>query len=116
MAFTPVVPPILGTTADVVVASANADAVITYSAAGAGISNAITGVAWSYNGVPTTGRLTVADGSNVIFDIDITTAGPGVFTFPFIKKGTANTAMTIKLFAGGSNVVGKVNALGFITG
>lgn len=87
----------------------NADSVITIAAAGAGVSNVIEGVSWSYGSAGTLagGRITIKDGSTVVFDADITAAGAGFFR-PF-RKGTANTAMTITLYAGGSTVVGKVN-------
>jgi len=100
-------------TSDVHVPSSNTAAVLTFSAAGGGISHALSGVAWSYSGGdPTGGNLKIEDGSgNVVFSVDITSQGPGFFPFPRPKKGTANTAMIITLAAGGSGVTGKVNAL-----
>lgn len=99
--------------ANVHVPSSNTAAVITYAAAGAGISHVISGIAWSYSGAPTAGNLKVEDGSGTtVFSVDITAAGPGFIPFSTPLKGTANTAMIITLAAGGSGVSGKVNALG----
>jgi hypothetical protein len=88
----------------------NAAAVLTYAAAGAGVSHVLGGIFWSYNATPTGGRLTVADGGTTIFDIDITVSGPGYFPFSRAIKGTANSALTITLAAGGAAVAGKINA------
>jgi hypothetical protein len=105
--------PIADATSDNNTPATNTNAVITYAAAGAGQVNVISGVAWSYSAAPTGGRLKIEDGSgNIVFDIDITAAGPGFIPFRPPKKGTANTALILTLYAGGSGVQGKVNALG----
>ena len=92
-------------------ASATA-AVVTYAAAGAGVSHVISGIAYSYLGVPTSGNLKIEDGSgNVIFSIDTGIAGAGVIAFPRPKKGSANTDMIITLGSGGVAVTGKVSVL-----
>lgn len=97
-------------TSDVHAPASNTAAVVTYAAAGSGVSNVIGGIAWSYNATPTAGNLKVEDGSgNTVFTVDITAAGPGFFIFPRPKKGTANTALIITLAAGGSGVSGKVS-------
>jgi hypothetical protein len=100
-----------GTTGDVANAT-NAAATVTYAAAGAGKYNVITGVAWSYSAAPTGGNLQIADGANVLLNIDITAAGPGFFMFPTPKKGSNNTALTLTLAAGGAGVVGRLSVLG----
>lgn len=94
-----------------IVGSANADVSLVIPAAGAGLSIVLEGVNFSYSIVPTTGRLTIADGATVFFDTDITGGGAGPL-FGLLRKGSPNTAMTIKLFAGGnSGNIGKLNAL-----
>lgn len=45
--------------------------------------------------------------SPIVFDMDITAAGP--ITLPVKRTGTAGNAMSVTLAAGGSAVVGKVN-------
>jgi hypothetical protein len=98
-------------TSDTAAPAANTAASLTYAAAGAGINHLIAGVYWSYSGgTPTGGNLQISDGSNVIFNMDITAAGPGYVPFDPPKKGTANTSLTITLAAGGASVSGKVNA------
>jgi hypothetical protein len=101
--------PCLGTTGDTASHASGGAAVITY-AANADWSHVIDGVAWSYGGAPTAGNLQIADGSNVVFTMDITTTGNGSIIFPSGLMGTKNTAMTITL-ADGSQA-NKVNALG----
>jgi hypothetical protein len=99
-------------TNDAATPSSNTAAVVTYAAAGANVSHVINGIAWSYSAAPTAGNLKIEDGSgNVVFSIDITSAGAGFFPFPAAKKGTANTAMIVTLAAGGSAVTGKVSVL-----
>jgi hypothetical protein len=98
--------------ADVHTPAANTAAILTYAAAGAGVSHCLSGLAWSYNADPTGGNLKVEDGAgNVVFSLDITSKGPGFVAFPQPKKGTANTAMIVTLAAGGASVTGKVDAL-----
>lgn len=66
---------------------------------------------WSYSGVPTGGRLTIAIGSTTVFDIDITAGGPGHIRFDpplYNPSQTLNEAVTGTLYAGGSGVVGKL--------
>lgn len=88
--------------------AANAAATVTFPAA-AGLSNVISGIAFSYNGNPTGGRVTISDGANIVFDIDVTSSGAGFFPFAAPVKGSVNTALTVTLAAGGAGVIGKVS-------
>jgi hypothetical protein len=101
-------------TADNNTPATNTNAVITLAAPGAGKVNVISGVAWSYSGVPTGGRLKIEDVSGtIVFDIDIVSGGPGFIPFtPPKKNAAANTAMIITLYAGGAGIQGKLNVLG----
>ena len=103
--------PILDAQADVAAPAANTNAVVNYAAAGAGVQHCISGIAWSYSGSPTAGNLQVTDGGNIIFNIDITAAGPGVINFMPPKKAAANSALAITLAAGGAGVSGKLSVL-----
>lgn len=89
----------------------NAAATVTYPAV-PGLRNAITSVLVSYSAAPTGGRLTVLDGATVILDADVTAAGPTTFQFARPLTGSAGTAMSVTLAAGGGTVVGKVTVLG----
>lgn len=90
--------------------ASNTAAVVTKAAAGAGISNLLAGVYWSYDGAPTGGSLKIEDGGgNVVFIVSVTAAGPGSMLFNPPLKGTANTALIATLAAGGGGVTGKVN-------
>lgn len=92
--------------------ASNIAAVITLITAGVGVSNVISGIAWSYTADPVGGNLMVENGSGiVIFSVDITNQGPGFIPFNPPKKGSTNTAMIITLSAGGVGVTGKVNLL-----
>jgi hypothetical protein len=104
--------PILDATADSVTGSAGAAAAITYSAGASGVQHCLGGVAWSYSATPTSGGLKIEDGSgNIVFQIDITAAGPGYIPFTPPKKGTAATAMIVTLLAPGGAVIGRINVL-----
>lgn len=107
------VPGAVASTTDYATAT-NATATITYSAAGAGISHAFEGISFSLSGTPAAAvSLTVQDGANTVFSVDVTSSGAGFI--PLLRRGTANTAMTISLGAGGSGVVGKVSVLNKFT-
>jgi len=98
-------------TSDVHGPAANTAAIVTYAAAGAGVCHCISGIAYSYLGVPT-GSLKIEDGSgNVVFQLDTGIAGVGSFQFPRPKKGSPNTDMIITLGAGGVAVTGKLSIL-----
>lgn len=108
--------PALMAAADVHAPAANTAAVVTYAAAGAGISHVIAGVAWSYNAAPTGGNLKIEDVSGTtILTLDITAAGPGFIPFPVPLKGDANAALIVTLAAGGASATGKVSVLGHWT-
>ena len=107
--------PIAAAVADVDAPAANTAAVVTYAGV-AGQSHIITGFSWSYyGGIPVGGNIQVADGVNVVFDIDIAEEGCGFFTFPDGKQGTVGAAMTITLAAGGAGITGKLSILGHYT-
>ena len=89
--------------------AADTIAIVTKAAGGAGISNVLAMVAWSYDGDPTAGSLTVKEASTTVFKVDITAAGPGFFQFIPPLKGAANTAISATLSAGGAGVSGIVN-------
>ncbi len=92
--------------------SNNTSAIIAYSSA-VGVTRIIGGVAWSYAGTGTlTGVLEIADESNnVVFNVDITSLGPGFIPFnPPITTGIGH-GITVTLGAGGSAILGKVNVL-----
>ncbi len=89
--------------------SSGTAATLTYGAI-QGQAHVLGGVAWSYSAAPTSGSLTVKDGSDTVFQIDITAAGPGFVPFNPPLKGKPKNSMTVTLADGGVN--NKVNALG----
>ena len=88
--------------------AANTAAVVTL-AAEAGLSQALRGVAWSYNATPTGGNLKVEDDSTTVFSVDITAAGPGFL--PLCLRSTTGKLLRVTLSAAGAAVTGKVNVL-----
>lgn len=92
-------------------ATAAANTAVTQTfAAVVGKSHRLTSLAVSYSAAPTGGRVTVSDGGTVVFEVDVTAAGPVSVPLPGGGlQGTANTAMTVTLAAGGAAVIGKVN-------
>lgn len=95
-----------------VVSPSGGVASIFYSPAGDNRFHGIFGLQWSYSNTPTSGGIRIFDGSQKIFDVDITSAGPGFFNFEEPKTGSVDTEMQIILSAGGSGVVGKLNSNG----
>jgi hypothetical protein len=89
--------------------AAGTAAEVEIAAAGTGVCNVIRGIAWSYNAEPAGGNLKIEDGATTVFSMDIATAGAGFV--PVFGKGSANTALTVTLAAGGEDVSGKVNVL-----
>lgn len=89
-------------------------AVVTLPAGPARMANVITGVAFSYSGTGTLsgGRLTIADGSETVFDLDISAKAADSIEFSPPRRGRPGRAMTITLADGGVDVQGKMNVLG----
>lgn len=68
-------------------------------------------VEWSYSAAPTGGILTVEDGSGVVVKkFFITAGGPGFITFEEGVVGDNNTALLVRLTAGGDGISGTVSA------
>lgn len=87
------------------------DAVITLPARGVDMVNVISGIAFSYDDTPAPGNLIIEDGSDTVFNIDVTVGGPHIIPFVPPRKGKSNREMTITL-AGVASMAGKVNVLG----
>ena len=111
------VPP-AGAVGDISTPAANKVAEITYPRPGANCYHSFSELAWSYDGqlagelLLWYGNLQMIDEySGVIFDIDITHAGPGFIPFPVPKRGSSDATMTVRLAAGGVGVKGKLNVL-----
>ena len=86
--------------------AANTAATITLAAPTSG-NRRINQIAWSYDGDPTGGRLSITDGGSTVFDLDITKGGPGYLPHPI--QITDGAAMVITLAAGGDGITGKLN-------
>jgi hypothetical protein len=99
--------PEVGFTSDVA-AGTGAAAIITYPAVGDGWAHVVKQAIVSYATTPTGGNLQVADGADVIANVDIPAAGVFDITFAFPKQGTPGRAMTITLASGGGAVPGKI--------
>lgn len=99
----------LGATAKSHEPASNTAAVVTLAAGGSGVSHVLYGVAWSYDGDPTGGALTITVDAATWFKVDIVKAGPGQFSWTPPYKATANKQVVVTLAAGGSGVSGIVN-------
>ena len=99
----------LGATAKSHEPASNTAAVVTLAVPGSGISHVLYSVAWSYDGDPTGGALTITIDAATWFKVDIVKAGPGQFAFDPPLKATANKQVVVTLAAGGSGVSGIVN-------
>ena len=88
----------------------NTAAVVTYAAGGGTVRHFISGVAWSYDGVPTAGVLTITDGGATVFTTDITAGGPGFQDFAPVLRFGADSAVVVTL--GAAVVTGIVSVKG----
>jgi hypothetical protein len=89
---------------------ANAANTITYAAI-AGTKHTINGIAAvAYSATPTAGLFTIKDGDDIIFEVPITAAGPAPIALSL--EGTANTAMTVTMAAGGPGIYSYINITG----
>lgn len=68
-------------------------------------------LAWSYNAVPTGGKLTITNAGATVMEIDITAAGPGALAPEY--PGGLGASVVVTLAAGGSNVTGKINVYSY---
>lgn len=97
---------------DDVATGAGAAATVTYAAAGQGIRHCISGVAWSFSAAPAgSPALTIMDGANVVFVLNIDAARAATVYFDPPKRGSVNTGLSVILDSGGGAVVGRVNVL-----
>ncbi len=90
-------------------ATADVTVTVVAPATGSGKFILIERVDWSYTGGTPVGRLTVGYGSTVVFDIDIITAGPA--SVEVNRVIPLETAAIVKLFGGGSGLIGKLNVI-----
>ena len=98
------------TSSDTATSSSNAAGAITYAAV-AGMRHALHSLTVSYSGGTATGELKIEDGAgNTVWSVVLPAAGVYHFDFPTPLQGSKNTALVVTLAAGGSGVVGKVNA------
>jgi hypothetical protein len=92
------------------VSATNAAATLTFAATAAKRWR-LAAVEWSFSANPAAAAaLTVKDGVDTVWSVDITTGGPGFLPIDPDVIGTVNTALEVSLAAGGAAVVGKVNA------
>jgi hypothetical protein len=98
--------------------AANTAQTVTQAAAGAGLRNMLTGLTVSWSGAaPAAGaNVQVKDGATVIWDAYIgqagATQGSNDFEFTAPLRGTANTALSVTVAAGGAGATTKVSAQG----
>lgn len=98
---------------DTNISAANVDAVITLSAAGVGRNHTISGVSFSYSGVPTAGSFfQIQSGGSVVFKQYVSTAGINSVLFDEMKVGSENSAVVLTLSAGGIGIIGIVSIMG----
>jgi hypothetical protein len=91
----------------------HANAVLTLAAPSKPRCIGVYGFAWSYSGGAITGaRLTIADGTTVIFDEDLTLViGSNVIYFPDPFVASPGNNIVATLYDGGSGIVGKLSAI-----
>jgi len=68
-------------------------------------------VRWSYDGVPTGGKVTVAIDGTTVDEFDITASGPGILHYYpglYAEDQDKNETLVVTLAAGGVGVTGKL--------
>ena len=95
--------------------AANAAAVATKAAGGAGRRHHVVAVYGSFHGGnPAAGTLLeVLDGATAVLKVAISAAGPFAFAFPTPLRLAANAAASARRAAGGAGVSGVVNLVGY---
>jgi hypothetical protein len=90
--------------------SAGGAAIAITLAAVAARRNGVKSIVFSYNTLPTGGRLTITDNAVTVFDIDVPAAGQFQIPLPDgVQNLAVNTALVATLAGGGGAVVGKIN-------
>lgn len=86
--------------------SANTAAVVTLAAT-TNRQHVVHGVQWSYSVDPTGGKLTITVNGSTVWEVDVTSSGPGGFSCEI--PGGTNQAIVVTLAAGGGASVAKIN-------
>jgi len=94
--------------------AANTQAVVTMAAPGGQHRNVIAGVYWSYDGNPTGGGLQITANGVQMFEVDITTGGPGFLPFDPPLQFPRGQAVIVALAPGGLLISGIVNVHGWV--
>jgi len=98
-----------GTTARVTsAANTNADIVLP---AVPGVVYQITSILASYSGAPTTARFGILSNAVAVIDLDLSLTQAGIIPLPYplsLTEDVPGAAITIRLFAGGVAIVGKL--------
>lgn len=77
-----------------------------------GVKRTIKHVSWSLSASPATAVALTFSSGNTVYQVDITTGGPGFIGFPEQGwPGEEGTAITVTLAAAGASIVGKLNIL-----
>lgn len=71
----------------------------------------ISSIIYSYTGSDPVGMLTVNEENTTLFEISITSSGPGTVTFPKPLRSEVDGTLTIVLSAGGTGIIGRINVL-----
>lgn len=87
------------------------DAVCTFAAVSETVHE-LDSISWSYSTAPAAGNIAVQSPSGTtIFQMAVTSAGPGYLNFPNALKGASGQALIVTLASGAGTVVGSANAI-----
>jgi hypothetical protein len=89
--------------------AANAAALVTIAAPGAGLAIQLTNLFFGYSDAPTAGTLTIASAGLTSIVIPVTSGGAGFLNIPI--RANVNTALTVTLSAGGTGLIGYCSAI-----
>jgi hypothetical protein len=89
--------------------AANAAALVTIAAPGAGLAIQLNNLFFGYSDAPTSGTLTIASAGLNSIVIPVTSGGAGFLNIPI--RANVNTALTVTLSAGGTGLIGYCSAI-----
>lgn len=98
----------LGNSGDILVGATNTAITLTVQGSG-GLRHYLGALTFGYDATPTSGRMTILDGSTVIHDEFIGSAGANRMIFPEPKAFSVGNNLAITLAAAGTGVKGSIS-------
>lgn len=87
-------------------------AIVNFPPATSNVGVVIDSIHWSYSATPASpASILILDGPTVLYNVDITAAGPGFLPLQAAFNITGTNVLSVSLLSGGVGVVGKLNVI-----